>query len=229
LRRANHVIAVSDTVARAIETRFDSDSERISVVYPPIRDLGGESDPDMTPLTMGRPFFLAVGTLEPRKNLDCVLEAHRLAYRETGIPLYLAGTYGWNQEGLVRRIRDSGGAARWLGGVPDSTLAALYRQAVALVAFGREEGFDYPSVEALSFGTPVILSDIPVHREIVGDPGLYAPPDEPEILGRRMLEAAAMSTTDRAIFREAARGRIDVLRRRGSAMRYREIYKRVVG
>lgn len=229
LRRADHVIAVSNTVARAIETRFGYGPERISVVYPPICDLGGVEIPDITPVSMGKRFFLAVGTLEPRKNFDCVLEGHRLAYRECGIPLYLAGAYGWNQKALVRRIRESRGAARWLGGVPDSTLAALYRQAVALIAFGRDEGFDYPSVEALSLGTPVILSDIPVHREIVGHPGLYAPPDEPEALGRNMLEAAAMSAPDRAKFRDAARERIGALRRRGSAKRYREIYRRVVG
>jgi glycosyltransferase involved in cell wall biosynthesis len=226
LRRADHLVAVSATVAARIMARTGLGPERVSVIHPPL--------PDLASLASGteaatRPYFLTVGTLEPRKNLLRLADAQQRAYAECGIPLLIAGRYGWRQRELLARIDASGGALRWLGEVDDATLARLYRDALALVAYSLDEGFDYPTAEALSLGTPVVLSDISVHREVVGDLGLYAPADAPEVLAERLLEAAALGAAQRSAFREAALRRAGELAALGAAERYRALYRRVAG
>jgi glycosyltransferase involved in cell wall biosynthesis len=226
LRRADHLIAVSATVAARIMARSGLGPERVSVVYPPL--------PALAPIAPGSgetaaPYFLAVGTLEPRKNLLRLIEAQEKAYADCGVPLLLVGRYGWRQRAVLARIEASRGALRWLGEVDDMRLARLYREATALVAYSLDEGFDYPTVEALSLGTPVVLSDIPVHREVVGALGCYAAPDAPADLAERLLQAAAMDAVQRDAFRVAAAKRVDELARLGAAARYRAIYSRIAG
>jgi glycosyltransferase involved in cell wall biosynthesis len=228
LQHADHIITVSDTVAQAIEARFEGTSERITVIHPPLLDLTKIEAPSANLPDMDGRFFLAVGLLEPRKNLERLLDAHGQAYRDCGIPLYLVGPYGWKQQGLLRRISESDGAVRWLGAVSDAVLAELYRQAVSLIAYSRNEGFDYPVAEAMSFGTPVVLSDIPVHREIAGSAGVYAPPDQPKALADRMLDSAALSDATRLRFRQAAQAQLNRIRQRGNAERYLDIYHQVI-
>ncbi|MEW6237288.1 MAG: glycosyltransferase family 1 protein [Candidatus Omnitrophota bacterium] len=123
------------------------------------------------------PYILAVGTMEPRKNLSMLAEAHSLA-QNSGLKaeLVLAGRYGWMVD--AERFRRPG--VRLIGYVPDDSLPALYRCAVALAAPSWYEGFDLPAQEALACGTSVIASDIPVHRETMNDGVLFAPPNDRE-------------------------------------------------
>lgn len=228
LQRAAHIITLSETIARQIKERFKVNDRRITVIYPPLTAFFETGIPDkIRPLLEGK-YFLTVGTLEPRKNLPMLIEGHHLAYKECGIPLYLAGAYGWNQKEVLHRIDESQGAVRWLGAVHDSTLASLYKNAVALIAFSRDEGFDYPAVEALSFGTPMVASDIPVHREMLCNLGRYAPPDNPAALSQRILEAANLSDAARDQFKEMACQHVCEIRNHGSVNKYLDIYRRVI-
>jgi len=81
------------------------------------------------------------------------------------------GRYGW----MVDKNLLQAEGVRWLEHVDDDFLPVLYRHADALFAPSLYEGFDLPTVEALACGTPVIASDIPVHREVLGSQCLYVP------------------------------------------------------
>ena len=190
LRRAAHVIVGSRHVQRQIEDRLHLDPRRITCIYDPVLPLPAP-DP-ATPRRCDLParYFLTVGTLEPRKNLPALIGAQAEAYRATGVPLLLAGPYGWRQPALLDQIRSSGGAVRWLDFVPDAALAWLYSHALALVQYSLDEGFDYPVAEAMATGTPLILSDIPVHREVAADLAVYAPADDPPRLTALLRQAA---------------------------------------
>lgn len=116
-------------------------------------------------------YLLFVGTREPRKNLPTLLSAYATA-RQLGFNHLLAvvGRYGWMEESFP----DAQGV-RWLGHIPDGDLPALYRGASAFLAPSMYEGFDLPPVEALACGTPVVASDIPVHREVLGGDAAFVP------------------------------------------------------
>jgi len=130
--------------------------------------------------------FLCVGTLEPRKNLDVLIDAFDDLWRDgQKVSLVLIGKEGWLCDELLIRIRkhpQQGKFLFWFNDVGDADLARAYRQASALIFPSIVEGFGLPLVEALSQGLPVIASDIPVFREIAKDSARYFSPTDPAAL-----------------------------------------------
>lgn len=127
-------------------------------------------------------YLLAVGTLEPRKNLGTLVAAYaRLPAAERSLmPLVVAGGAGWGNVGLPKQaselLRD--GSLRFVGMVPDARLRDLYEGAVALFYPSLYEGFGMPVIEAMSCGTQVVHSEGTSMDEISGDFGLRLPPTD---------------------------------------------------
>ena len=173
-------------------------------------------------------YALFVGTIEPRKNLQVLLEAWERMASDGGEPplLVVCGRYGW-KSGTIRRqlaAAERSGWVRHLGYVAERQLAALYRQCLFLCFPSLYEGFGLPAVEAMHVGVPMLLSDIPVLREIGGEAALYAPPDAPLVWVDQVERLAADDAlrsvlSDRGTQRlemfdwsDTARGTLDVLR-----------------
>lgn len=157
--------------------------------------------------------WLMVGSLEPRKNHACALEAYEI-YRARAIrprPLVIAGGRGWKSEALHARINsqiEAGVPLIYAGYVPDEELAALYARSFALLAPSWHEGFGLPLVEAMSAGLPGLASLRASLPEIGGDAVRYIAPENPEGFAAAML---AMDTDQIGYARRAeaawARGR----------------------
>lgn len=151
-----------------------------------VSGTGGGAPPPGTPDR----YALHVGTIEPRKNLPALLAAWRLLRRRGSnpLPLVLCGGFGWKAEEVRREIAEAEreGWLVYLGYVSADEMAGLYRGAwmVALPSF--YEGFGLPAVEAMRAGAPLVVSDIPVLREVAGDAALYAPPDRPDLWADRV-------------------------------------------
>jgi glycosyltransferase involved in cell wall biosynthesis len=111
---------------------------------------------------LDQPYFLFVGTIEPRKNLVRLLDAFaEFATRVSGVNLVLAGQRGWKCEDIYERARraDIAGRTLILDYVDEASLPALYSHALACVYPSLFEGFGFPVVEAMSCGTPVLTSN----------------------------------------------------------------------
>ena len=119
--------------------------------------------------------MLAVGTLEPRKNLRRVEEAARIA----GLELRVVGAQGW---GGVS-------SASWLGAVSDEELARLYRGALCLAFPSLYEGFGIPVLEAMACGTPVVTSRDGATAEVAGDAAVLVDPLDVEAIAAGLREA----------------------------------------
>lgn len=226
--RAAHIITISDTVRQELATRLGIDETRITRIYPEVPLIERLQQPSELPPEAAGSFLLSVGTLEPRKNLDRLLDAHRTVWQELRIPLLLAGAYGWSQRVILRRSAESGGAVRWLGRVDDALLAELYRRASAVVQYSVHEGFDLPVAEALACGAPVVASDLEVHHEVAGECAVYVERTDPESLARAVAEVVAWSEDRRARHREAAVRRVAELRQDDPIARHVEVYERVL-
>jgi glycosyltransferase involved in cell wall biosynthesis len=135
------------------------------------------------PLEAARPYFVAVGTIEPRKNLAFLLSLWEALDTELGqrTPhLVLVGRRGWEKRAVLDALDRSPVARRLVleaGDLPDPALAKLVAGARALLAPSLVEGFDLPTLEALSLRTPVIASDIDAHRELARGALLLDPSD----------------------------------------------------
>ncbi|WP_244890682.1 glycosyltransferase family 4 protein [Luteibacter rhizovicinus] len=144
----------------------------------------GTLDPVLEQAMAASPSLLMVGTVEPRKGHEQVLEAVELLW-ESGahLCLVIVGHQGWLVKDLVNRLqqhRENGKRLFWLADADDETLEAVYRQSTALVAASRGEGYGLPLIEAAQRGKPVIARSLPVFREVAGDYPSYFNTDSAE-------------------------------------------------
>ncbi|CAD5107396.1 glycosyltransferase family 4 protein [Zestomonas carbonaria] len=140
----------------------------------------------------GKPVYLMVSTVEPRKNHAYLLDAfERLWATGSEARLCIIGKIGWKCEALVERIKRHPMHNKRLfmfNNVNDSSLEYAYSNARALVFPSHAEGFGLPLVEAMQRGLPVMASDIPVFREIGQDFMAYFELDDPQSLVDRILQ-----------------------------------------
>jgi len=192
VRLADRVIAVSEHTARDLLTEVPEAEGKVRVV-----PLGASAllkpQPRETLQTLGidGPFFLFVGTLEPRKNLHLLLEAY--ASLPEGVrdsaQMVIAGGKGWGgvdvpsiaaQLNIKDRIRIVGHAS-------DALLSTLYAHALFLAMPSLYEGFGLPLVEAMAMGTPVLTSNCASMPEVAGDAGLLVDPSDVNSISNGLL------------------------------------------
>lgn len=132
---------------------------------------------DTLQVIRGRPTFLCVATLEPRKAQGQILDAVELLWRDgEDVNLVFVGQQGWQTDDLAERIRahpEHGQRLHWLQAISDEYLEQVYAASTCLVAASLNEGFGLPLIEAARHGLPLVARDIPVFREIAGDAAFY--------------------------------------------------------
>jgi len=143
----------------------------------------------------GRPYFSALGTLEPRKDYKTVLDAfEQLWSNGSNFALVIIGKLGWNVDVLVERINrhpERNKRLFWIQNASDGDVLQLLQDSAALIQASISEGFGLPLVEAGSLGVPVIASDIAVFREIGGEHTAYFPVGDAEALADVVTLTAA--------------------------------------
>lgn len=144
----------------------------------------GDLDPLLEHAMSVRPSLLMVGTVEPRKGHEQVLDAMELLW-ESGadVSLVIVGHRGWLVKQLAERLQmhaEKGKRLFWLDDADDATLEAVYQRATALLAASRGEGYGLPLIEAAQRGKPVIARSLPVFREVAGHYPSYFQTDTAE-------------------------------------------------
>jgi glycosyltransferase involved in cell wall biosynthesis len=171
------------------------------------------------------PYLLAVGTVEPRKNLPALFDAFRALRREgRDLELVLVGRQGW---GSLVQPPDLAPHLKLPGVVADAELAALYAGAAVYVLPSLYEGFGLPLAEAMAAGAPCVASDLPALREVGGDAVRYADPNDPSSFTEAI--AAALDARDEtARLVAAARERARRFRWEVTAEETLKVYREVV-
>lgn len=178
LDRATHLITDAESVRREVMAHFGWPAERISAIPLGVDPAFHPRAPEALRPILSRHglepggYVLCVATIEPRKNLERLLEAHAglPAALRVRFPLVLAGSRGWNSEALHARIRVARhrGDVRYLDYAPQGDLPALYA-GCALFAFpSLYEGFGLPLLEAMASGAPTLTSTCPTLTELAG-------------------------------------------------------------
>jgi len=230
VRNADRVIAISESGREEVVSSYGIRAERTRVIPLGIDGEWFESvDERAMQGTLVRRklepgYFLFVGTLQPRKNVEALLDAYEAlpqAIRRKR-QLVVVGKYGWNAEILRQRLEDARPQNRcvWLDYVPREELYQLYAGAGTFVFPSFAEGFGLPILEALAKGLPIIASDLPVLRDLGAHLAVYVDAHDTKAL------TDAMATTAQASVDEAERAK-----RRAHAMPYtwRACAERTVG
>jgi glycosyltransferase involved in cell wall biosynthesis len=180
VRQARVLLAISEATRNELVERFPraGSRTRITPLAADARfDTKGEPG-ERDRLGVERPFVLALGTIEPRKNLERLIQAY------VGLPealrqrfeLCLAGATGWKTGPILELAEQHRDSVRRLGYVADEDLPALYRSAELFVYPSLAEGFGLPVLEAMQSGTAVITSNVSSMPEVGGDAARYVNP-----------------------------------------------------
>lgn len=190
VRRADHIIAVSEATKRDLVRLTGTPPKKITVIYEAAEPIYTPiHDQDVLNEIRGRyhlpdQYILFVGTIEPRKNLKTLIQAFdllRTNYKSSA-HLVIVGKRGWLYEDIDQLIDQLGiqDQIHFLGRVPTADLPLLYNAAQMLVLPSFYEGFGLPPLEAMACGIPVIVSNISAMPEVVGDAALRVEPEDVE-------------------------------------------------
>lgn len=188
---ATALLADSEATRNDLIKYYGTPAEKITVVYPgfdtslkPIRHPNGRW-PVRQKYNLPEKFILHVGTLQPRKNLERLIEA----YDPAQISLVLAGRRGWLSESIYAKGQAKG--VHFIDYVADEDLAALYSMATAYVAPSLYEGFGFPVLEAMACGTAVVCSDGGSLPEVAGEAALVVPAQDTATLAQAITRVVA--------------------------------------
>ena len=197
--RADVVIAVSENTARDIVDIFGRERGRIEVVphgvSPKLRPMSAEERADARArLKLPERFILFVGTVEPRKNLETLLDAWVMMRDRPD--LVVVGSWGWGYEPIRDKMARLGPRLHHLDSVDPDELPSIYNLARILAHPAWYEGFGLPPLEAMACGTPAIVSDRSSLPEVVDAAAIIVEADNPDAWRKEMERV--MGDTDLA-------------------------------
>jgi glycosyltransferase involved in cell wall biosynthesis len=218
VRRATGICAVSESTRREVLAVAPRNQNTVVVVPNAVREtLGRIGDESCLRDVVARyqlppRFLLTIGPDMPRRNYARLVEAVALGRRagKLQLPVVFVGANQWSQ---TRAFQQASAATlddsiRFLTGVPDDDLSALFTLAAAYVCPSVHEGFCMPALEALACGTPVICSDLPVLHEVAGEDATFFDPANPHSISEALTQFAVRpEPTDEHRARWAAWGR----------------------
>ncbi len=174
------------------------------------------------------PYLLFLGTIEPRKGLDTLLEAFALVAADTpDLELWLAGQAGWADQAVGRLVDEHPARRRIrrLGFVEDAALPSLLAGARAVVYPSRVEGFGLPVLEAMACGSVVVTSSGTVMEEIADGTALVCPPGDATALAETLARAIDLDDAARLDLGRRARRRAESFTWAASVERHLEAYE----
>jgi glycosyltransferase involved in cell wall biosynthesis len=212
IRQTDYVVTVSESARQEIIDHFQVAPERVVVVYNGVNMELYKPYPTKEITTVRKkyglgetPYFLFVGNIEPRKNLERLIKAMMKLPQEYA--LIMVGSDGWLNEKVFEAIEVANKAGHKVikprTYVPDEDVVRLMSGATALVLPSLYEGFGMPPLEAMISKTPVIVSDIPPLHEVVGRSGLFCDPRSIASIAESMQSMIDLVPTQRQKMVEA--------------------------
>lgn len=228
LRRADHVITNSFYTQQDVEQYYPITKGKITAIQ-----LGKDSifkptknDLILKKYKIKKPYFLSVGTIEPRKNLSTLLSAFEVFKQQTNnnYQLVLTGKSGWKNADLMAAIEQSAFSEDIIltGYVAWEELPVLYSAAEVFIYPSLYEGFGLPVLEAMACGTVVLVSEVSSLPEVGGAAAHYFPPTSVDALCEKMIElsqnqdlrdrsaALSLAQAEKFSWERAARGMVEL-------------------
>lgn len=202
LKGASHLIAVSKATKKDLINRIGINEKKITVIYE-----GYDREKFKINQTINKynlryhNYFLFVGTIQPRKNLERLIEAFDLSHLSHLSQLVIVGKKGWMADDIYNLPEKLGlkNRVKFLDYIPDKNLPALYRGAIALTFPSLFEGFGLPILEAQACGCPVITSSISSMPEVAGNAAILVDPYNKDEIAHAIIRIKDKSEREKLI------------------------------
>jgi glycosyltransferase involved in cell wall biosynthesis len=236
VRRASSLVAISESTKRDLMRIYSVPEDKITVIHEaPSRAFRPVPQDRVTKVRSryGLPehYLLALGTIEPRKNLIRLVNALRLLRKQyPQLALVIVGSTGWLYQDFFRHLEklDDPNSVLLSGYVPDQHLPAVISGATAYVLASMYEGFGLPILEAMACGTPVVCSDTSSMPELGGDAARYFEPTDTEGMASAIREVLEDEDL-RAEMRRRGLSQVSRFSWERAADETLALYKRVLG
>lgn len=231
VKHARKIIAISEATKHDVIEQYRRSADDIAVAYPAANTIQTEnSDSAMVEHFFRKhriraPYFMFLGTFQPRKNLINLVEAYEQLCRKLSsgqtkkrsrsakrpkaeLPqLILAGKIGWLAEPIIDRIKKSPFFDYIIlpGFVPNELKPALYQRATASVLVGLHEGFGIPPLESMTHGCIPIVSNTTSLPEVVGEAGILVDPMDTSSISSGLELSLSLTAKQRALYRRKGR------------------------
>ncbi len=193
---AKRIFTISQSSKNDILKEYQKQAQEVLVTYPGIKNAESNMNDAVSKKDLQKKFgisgvyILFVGTLQPRKNIERLIEAYARVKQnvknEKDLQLVIVGKKGWLYEPILEAPKRLGisESVKFLEFVDDNELPSLYKNAILFVLPSLYEGFGLPVVEAMKYGTPVITSNVSSLPEAGGDAALYINPESVEDIAK---------------------------------------------
>lgn len=235
-RSASKIVTPTEAVKSEVCERLNIDPEKVAVTHEAPRAVFTRREPAETVTTRKRlgiadDFILSVGTLEPRKNLQRLVDAFEIVSKSTPLTpqLVIAGGRGWLMDDFAGSLKSRGlnEKIRFTGYLNDDELCALYSACKLFVYPSLYEGFGLPPLEAISCGAPVITSNIPSIKEAVGNAARLIDPKDTRDLAKAIIELLQNEEAQQQLAK-AGRERVKNFTWERTALRTLEVYRKLL-
>lgn len=191
VKKAAKVFTISQASKNDIIKCYHIEPSKVVVTYPGVKIKTQMSKLLKEKYDIGGGYILFVGTLQPRKNIVRLIEAHSILIRQLADPnilLVIVGKKGWLYEEILEAPKKFGieDKVKFLEFVPDDNLPLLYKNAICFILPSLYEGFGLPVLEAMHYGTPVIVSNVSSLPEAGGEAVLYVDPTDTNDIAKKM-------------------------------------------
>lgn len=192
IKKAKKIITISNSSKNDIIRMYKVKEDKVKVVYPGKKEIPAKNktlnmDELKDKFGISSPYILFVGTLQPRKNVERLIEAlSRLDNKE--VNLVIVGKRGWQFENILNAPKKYGveDRVKFLDSVTDEELSSFYKNAVCFCLPSLYEGFGLPVLEAMQYGCPVATSNVSSLPEAGGDACLYFDPENTEDIAKTL-------------------------------------------
>jgi len=182
-KKASVIFTISKASKGDIIKSYGVSEARVVVTYPGIKEVASSRYKALSMDEIGKKYgirsdyILFVGTLQPRKNIACLIEAFS-KLNKPDLDLVIVGKKGWKFEEILAAPKKYGvgNKVKFLDSVPDGDLPSFYKNAVCFALPSLYEGFGLPVLEAMKYGCPVVTSNVSSLPEAGGDAALYVDP-----------------------------------------------------
>jgi len=223
LKRADGLIAVSENTRQDAIRMLGIRPEKIRTIHSGV----AEEYFDAPPQQRVKPYVLFVGTVEPRKNLDTLLDAWRLLKPDVRerFDLMIVGPQGWDSSGTVARVRQE---ANYLGYVAEAELPGVVAGAYLFVYPSLYEGFGFPLVQAMAANVAVLSSRTSCLPEIAADAAVYVDPRSPSDMAAQLTRLLE-SPEERSRLAQLGRARAECYRWEQCARESLKFFREIAG